>query len=323
MLVETRKVISAGRRSRAVTLPKKWVVEHGVKPGDPMEIVLEEDGSLRIRPLKTSPATPMVSEVFVEKPGSNVNDIVFTLIGYYVNGYNVVVMPPSPQVYEALSRLEDMLIGVLYIDLGEQVKVKFIVSEGKIGSYEIASRLAGLLSRLSSKYMDSLETGSMMDLNDVLRIESEVDRLYYLGLRVLNTELTRSIAEWHIKEYVRLSSMRVALKVMEDISDAFDRSTRTILRLGLGIVSEEYLKILRSVSKIVVDAAQSFLELDRLKASRILKLRIDVKKDLVEFKKKASVETQMLISELEIMLALAADLAEIAIMDSITSRKHA
>ncbi len=322
MMIETRKIISAGRRSRAVTLPKKWVVQHGIRPGDPVEIIVEEDGSLRIRPLKTAPSVPSMAEVFIEDPGANVNDIVFTLIGYYVNGYNVVSLPLTQQVLEALSRLEKMLVGVLYIDMGERVKVKFIVSEGKIGSSEIASRLASLLSSLAKHYMDSLDSSDPERLGSILAMEEEIDRLYYLGLRVLNTEVTRSIAEWHVEEYVRLSSMRVAFKVMEDIADAFDRSARTLVRLGMGIAGEEYTRILRSVSKIVLDSAQAFLELDRSRASRILRLRIDVKRDLVEFKKKASVETQMLISELEIMLALAADLAEITITDSIVDKRH-
>ena len=321
MLIETRKVISAGRRSRAVTLPKKWVLQHGISPGDPVEIIVEEDGSLRIRPLKAAPSIPRAGEVSIEDPGSTVDDVVFTLVGYYVNGYNVITLPATPQVHEALSRLERMLVGVLYIDAVDNIRVKFIVSEGKIGSVEIASRLSSLLSSLAKHYMDALETNNTSSLKSILDIEEEIDRLYYLGLRVLNTEVTRSIAEWRVKEYVRLSSMRVALKVMEDIADAFDRSARTLLRLGPGIVNENYIGILRSVSKIIIDSAQAFLDLDRSKASRILRLRVDVKKDIVEFKKKAATEAQMLISELEIMLALAADLAEITIIDSIIDKR--
>ena len=319
--METRKVISAGRRSRAVTLPKKWVLQHGIKPGDPVGIMIEEDGSLRIRPLKAAPSPLSLGEVFIEDPGTNIDDIVFTLIGYYVNGYNVIILPSIPQVHEALSRLEKMLIGVLHIEAGSQVRVKFIVSEGKIGSSEIASRLSTLLSSLAKHYMNALETRDPEELSTMLSIEEDIDKLYYLGLRVLNTEVTKSVAEWRVKEYMKLSSLHVALKIMEDLADAFDRSARTLIRLGPDIVSEEYIKITRSVSKIVLDSAQAFLDLDHAKASRILRLRIDTKKDLLKYKKKAAAEEQMLISELEIMLALAADLAETTIIDSIIDRR--
>ena len=46
-----RKLTRVGKRSYAVIVPKRWVELLGVKPGDPLYMVLSDEGVLELSPL--------------------------------------------------------------------------------------------------------------------------------------------------------------------------------------------------------------------------------------------------------------------------------
>src|SRR2546428_12953286 len=49
MEFETRKVQKLGYSSLGVSPPKDWAASNGIRPGAPLSLAIEDDGSLRVR----------------------------------------------------------------------------------------------------------------------------------------------------------------------------------------------------------------------------------------------------------------------------------
>ncbi|MEM0205160.1 MAG: AbrB/MazE/SpoVT family DNA-binding domain-containing protein, partial [Nitrososphaerota archaeon] len=47
-MIEIRKLQKVGTATLTVSLPKKWVLKKGLKPGDRVTLIENEDGSLRL-----------------------------------------------------------------------------------------------------------------------------------------------------------------------------------------------------------------------------------------------------------------------------------
>ena len=86
---EVRKIQFTGKSTYVLSLPKKWVSELNLKPGDPVTIVRESDNTLSIVSDITRISKESVDEasIIVLKEDS-ANSIKRKIVSMYLAGYN-------------------------------------------------------------------------------------------------------------------------------------------------------------------------------------------------------------------------------------------
>ncbi len=94
--MEGRKLQLAGGSTYLVSLPKRWVVAAGLKPGDTVFLDTTTDGSVTIRP-RGSERPEVRRKIFEERDTESREHLLRKLVGAYVSGYGVIELryPPS------------------------------------------------------------------------------------------------------------------------------------------------------------------------------------------------------------------------------------
>ncbi|MFL6328134.1 MAG: AbrB/MazE/SpoVT family DNA-binding domain-containing protein, partial [Nitrososphaeraceae archaeon] len=87
---EVRKIQFTGRSTYILSLPKKWMEEMHLKPGDPVNLTREANNSLLIIPHaeRNSNMTNEAIAIVLEK--ENVNSLQRKVISIYLSGYNII-----------------------------------------------------------------------------------------------------------------------------------------------------------------------------------------------------------------------------------------
>ena len=101
---ETRKVQRVGKSSLAVSLPRDWVKQTGLKQGDLVTLAEDSDGALRLEPGYTERTTMKCN---INADLCKENELLSRLItGSYVLGYDTIVV--SSKIELSSEHLEEI-----------------------------------------------------------------------------------------------------------------------------------------------------------------------------------------------------------------------
>ncbi len=317
--IETRRIINVGKRSFAITLPKRWIYRYNLKSGDIIEVQFNEDGSLTLKPAKSRLSDVeyrSVNEIKIDKIPQNI-DVVALLTRYYIIGYESIAISTSIVTREEVNEACSKLIGSFFVEDGGFYRIIFALSESKISLDNIIDRMSKLLFEVTDLYIDYLNTGDPIKINELLAREEDIDRMYYLGMRVSNKILTSVISDGDLSSIRKFMFLTLGLKIVEEIADSFDRSVRAIMRSGLEVstaIPKDFEYLTESVVEMVVSATNAFQTMDVYKALKILRMRREIKKNILKFKNYDNELVQTLLSEIETIVTLSADLSELTMI---------
>ncbi len=240
-----RRLGRAGPHTLAVSLPRSWLLRHGLERGDTVWLALREDGRIEVAP--AAPGAPAdlpgpcltVRSPHFEEP----DELARTVFGAYVVGYERIELvdeegfgPGCRSRIEATAR---SLLGLETV-LSEPHTVTLVsfLDVGKDTIPKIVARSGTVVDEMAEMLADALRTGTPRlgeRLGERLRErESEADRLYALTLRQLmlaqqDPVLARAL---RVEESRDLLGNRVVAKVLEEIADLLCRAGPE-LRTGL------------------------------------------------------------------------------------------
>ncbi len=261
MKKEKRKIQITGRSTYVVSLPKWWIRKAGMGRGDEVELWPRPDGSLLIRP--EGRAERERKTAFIDGALYGEDEESRLLIGYYLNGYDIIHMRlrKDPALRRKVKEvIKDKLIGVEVI----QEETDNLVAQCLLGYAELPLKTA--LSRMGilsvSMYRDALkalENHNKMLAEDVASRDDEVDRLYFFVTRQLNMALTyRNIMEeMGLRRPSECMEYRIAAKSLERIADHAVRMARAFMAINAPLRSEPKDKIIEvgSVASTVCENA--------------------------------------------------------------------
>lgn len=182
---EYRRIQKTGEATFIISLPKKWAGINNVGRGTEAAIRENEDGSLTISVKKEKQETEAVIN-----SSPDLGRMLQKVMAAYLAGHERIVINGGNAAFiceEARSRLS----GLEIIDEKPDQGILAVLSGH--GEFEIS----GILSRMHSISLALLELalravkGEKGLENEVSRRETEIDRLYILALRVINTQATK------------------------------------------------------------------------------------------------------------------------------------
>ncbi len=298
-----RRVVRVGKRSYAVVIPKKWTHLLGICPGDLVYIVMGDGGSLVVAPLKTSPETPSRPSVRVGPlPGLDgrfTSKIVLALYAAGLAGAILDFENPVPLPREIASV--------------EQTRGEVVINfrELRASPEEVLEAMAGRVEEALKLFSENMERLSAEVWEEIHRIESELDAMAHLVLRLTLRRLVAEALSRGLESEVLVRGILDVLvaKALEDISDCVDRSAHRIKELST--VSRDYANLYAKVRDLSSEAVECYLRrcpVDDVVSN--LARASELRGELKELMTISAPPLLPLLSEVEIAVTIAEDILE-------------
>jgi len=310
--LETRKIIRVGEKSYAITIPKKWASILGLEPGSTVDVIFDKTGIIYIKPRKLKAKAGIPSEVVLKL--NECDSIVDKCIsGCYIEGHDIVVLEVPPTM-EVLDNISSKLPGVIVVEgEGDKVIVKMAISENIVRFDEVINRMVKVLESMYDHMEEFIEEGSKEDAYKLLKSDDELDRLFFLGLRLAKRSILSKLLEGDISYAKELLDITLLIRSIEHVGDALDRSVRILLDIDYTPLKNNLLELFRLSRKIILDAIFSCVRINLKMASKVLERRREFKKKIASLRGEVSLTIQGVLSELDLIATIAEDIIDIAV----------
>ena len=189
--METRKVQRVGYSTYSVSLPKNWVREAGLKPGDIVMITEEKDGSLKLVPSNMVERKVQTEECVINSdlctdPGM----LERLIVGNYTLGLDSFSVVSSTRIsrghIDEIREITHRLMGLGIVqETPERIDLQCSVDPTKFKLDMLMRRLVVIASTIYSEAMQSLVESNIELAEDAIRREDEADMMYWLAMRLL------------------------------------------------------------------------------------------------------------------------------------------
>ncbi|MCI2414544.1 MAG: phosphate uptake regulator PhoU [Candidatus Aramenus sp.] len=236
--MEVRRVQKFGKSTLMVSLPAEWVKEVGLNPGESIYLEVDEDGSLKVYPpnLKSENASKEVKVVVKStSPADLAGRTVYSL---YVLGYDKITVESSngPLNEEILRKVKDAVRSLIGLEIISQdlttIQIQSFLDPTKYNMNSLINRLSNTLKQMLHYLNLGIKEASRTFLQEVVELEKEVDRLYYLSLRqLLIAQVNRSLAYMIGVKRIQIVGNRILMKAIEEAADEISDAANDLLSL--------------------------------------------------------------------------------------------
>ena len=259
---EMRRLQKVGYSTLSVSIPSDFAKDLGLHAGDNMLVREEADGTVRLIPAVSA---KRVSKASIKADQVDGEDLIPKLIiGCYALGYDTIEVVGKDGLNEStVDKAVKTMRRLRGLEVVESQRNKVVAQSfmdpTKFPVDSLIKRLQILVGRSLGNVIEALEAGTTGRLNEVRRIQDEVDELYWLIVRQLLVALNRReiAAEIGIESPLHASGDRVTAKTLEQIGSVIvDLAEEIVRQKGKGAKIER--KVLVRIEKLARKAQESF-----------------------------------------------------------------
>lgn len=280
IFVELRKVQQTPGGTFFVCLPKSWAQRHGLSRGSVVAVNESPNGRLYIdATYKTEPSPQMV----VIHPTRYLSR---EIVGKYLLGYDIIKIEAKDrigfEVRDTVKRTARQLIGLEIIEENHvSIVLQCLLEPSSFPPEKILRREYAIVAGMHHDVVNALVDGDLSIAKSVLARDDEVNRLYFLLVRVLRTVVQNpSLGVKLGVRPIECLDFRLAASLVETIGDECVRiATKTMELKGKKIpqqVAKMFLDFDTMVSKSREDALRSFITGDVALAESVRDMRVKI-----------------------------------------------
>src|SRR6059058_2599172 len=242
--MEGRKLQLTGGSTYVVSLPKRWVLDAGLKAGDTVFLETEGDGAVSVRP-RPADKVPMRRRLFEEKGEERRDHLLRKLIGAYIGGFSFIeIRFPSemaPFVRKVAREFSHMVIGPEVIEESRNaVVIQDLSDTAELSAEKCLRRMHLIVRAMHEDALDALRTRDEALARDVAQRDQDVDRLYWMVAKQYNIAHTPGGSANGAKS--ELHNYRLIAKLLERIGDHAERIARTYPAFAEGRLEPKLIK---------------------------------------------------------------------------------
>jgi len=253
--MEFRKIQFTGRSSYIISLPKKWVLEHGLKQGDTIPLAINPDGSITIFPRE--PREVSERKILNISREFSPDMAIRLVISAYIQGYDVleITFAGEMPIYKVkVRKVLQSLPGVeIILDEPARIVAKSLLDEDEINISELLGRIRSLIvSMLGDLEMLISSPGDDEILRDIGDLENELDRFYFLIIRAVNRLLSRrSVTEESgiIGRTFDLLGILFIVRNIERIGDHITRIAENPGEINVPYLREKFVEMMAQIEE--------------------------------------------------------------------------
>jgi phosphate uptake regulator len=259
---QLRKVQKVGYSTLTVSIPKEFADNLRLVPGDSLLFREEADGTLRLIPVtrakKSSRATIRADQV----AGGEM--LARLMVGAYALGYDSIEVagkePLDRATVDLAVKTIKRLMGLEVVESdSRRVVGQSFTDPTKFPVDSLIKRLQILVSQNLEDVVEALDLKQTGSLNDVARVQEEIDELYWLILRQLLVALSRRelASEIGIESPLHASGDRVSAKTLDEIGNIVNEMAEELVRLkGKGTQMEP--EVVERMRRLAAKAREAF-----------------------------------------------------------------
>jgi len=183
-----RRIMSLGRSSMVISLPKNWMQLNELKKGDVVSYAIQRDRSLVVYPHAEKKATPKELTLRI---GENEDETLITqkIIGPFLNGYSGITLI-SEKIFSVPQRKAIRNIaGRLYMRIMESnsqgVYIQTLTDESKASLEQAIQRMHLISHSMCEDAFTSLKNRDVALAKAVFSLDDDVDHFCFFLLRLL------------------------------------------------------------------------------------------------------------------------------------------
>jgi len=278
-----------------VCIPKDWAERYGLKRGSVVAVNETSDGKLLIDPeYGASPS----ARTIVLKPGPYLSR---EIVGKYLLGFDIIRVegkePISFEVRESVKRTVGRLVGLEIVEEDySKIVLQCLLEPTSFPPEKILRRGYSIAAGMHRDVVNALVDGDVQMAKSVIARDEEVNRLYFLLVRILRTIIQNpSLSEKLGVQPIECLDYRLVASLVETIGDECVRTAFKVLELK-GVNLDEALK------RLIVEfhalcfeahenALKAFLAGDAKLAEDVRNMREKIEKALATIEKSTKAQS--------------------------------
>jgi len=224
--MEYRKLISFGKSSFVVSLPKSWITKQKLNKGDTIYFEEKEDNLLLTTQEKR--LVPEEKEITILVDGKNISQIQRELIPAYINNFKTIILS-GKEIKDKAKEIEPVIQNLIALEIMEQTANKIVARDFlDMENISINNLIRKMDVIVRAMFEDSLNMFREDTYENINHRDKDVNRLSYLIFRVINYGLKNQAFMNKKFKLTALDLMRYYLLVfhIEAIADEVRRTAR-------------------------------------------------------------------------------------------------
>ncbi len=324
---ETRKVQITGGSTLIVSLPKDWVKQKQIEPGDSLVLTPRKDGSIVVSPEREYEKKANVKEIDITNKDQE--SLIRELIGTYMAGHSKIELTAKsniePDLRSTIMEFTRMVIGPEVIEESDRrVILKDLIDPSEFSQKKGLKRMYLIVKNMHEDAIKAFKKNDRDMAHEIIQRDKDVDRLFWMITKHYNMVLSnpRLIETLDITLERSLSYMLVS-RAMERIGDHGVRIAENVLNLKNGFngpLKEEIMEESELAMEILEKSAEAFFseDLDDLNQSiemrgELLKKNDELMNQIKEEKKENVTPLSYIIESISRTGSYATDISEIGI----------
>ncbi|TRM81136.1 histidine kinase [Sulfolobus sp. A20-N-F6] len=237
--MEVRRVQKFGKSTLMVSLPAEWVKEVGLSTGESVYLEVDEDGSLKVYPPNLKAESNVKEMKVIIQSNSTPSELMGRVIySLYILGYDRIDIESKTGAFteDILRKIKDSIRNLIGLEIVSQstdyIQIQSFLDPTKYTMNNLINRLSNSIKQMLH-YLDlGIKEGSRTFLQEVVELEKEIDRLYYLALRqLLLAQMNRSLAYMIGVKRIQIVGNRILIKAIEEAADEISEIALDLLSL--------------------------------------------------------------------------------------------
>lgn len=186
--MDKRKIMSLGRSSLVVTLPKHWTKLNELKQGDIVSLSVQRDRSLAIFP--GTKVKKYIREITLHvDPSMNSKAIKRNIIACYLNGYSIIKLHSTDIFPVFQQKAIRKIVRILYMRImkcdAKDMHVVTLMDETQASITSGIKRMHTISNSMLQEVLTCLETQDCLLAKTTFQLEDDIDHFSYFMLRLL------------------------------------------------------------------------------------------------------------------------------------------
>ncbi len=186
--MEQRKIMSLGRSSLVISLPKHWTQLNELKQGDVVSMAINRDRSLAVFPGVKKDRESNKITLYVE-PDEREVFVVRSIIACYLNGYSSIKLVSKKFFTVAQQKAIRNIVQMLYMRIMEadtkEIHIATLIDESKASIQTGINRMYKISSSMCRDTLTALKNQDAALAKSVYTLDDEVDHFSFFLLRLL------------------------------------------------------------------------------------------------------------------------------------------
>ena len=316
---DLRKIQEMGGGTSLISLPKSWVKKNNLKRGSVVSIE-SSSNRLIISPHASEQRVP--KEIALTYPPKHLHSLLNEITASYLLGYDIIRIVGKDRVsYSDRDTIKNAMKFLIGLEIVEEdaytITIQFLLEPSNIHPDKLFMRMHAITSGMHKDLLTACMENDAKLLKDVRGRDDEVDRLYFLLVRIIRSAVQDpTLAAKFGMSSIDCLDYRVAANFLEAIGDASARAAESSeSKLYFSEKDKNLLgKLGLMLGEIQNSAVMALLTKKASEARKVLELHAELTESMtpVGGEKDASFVADLL-SAMNTIARLCVDIADLAV----------